>query len=432
MPWATPLASQLPPIAAATTPATANRSSLPPLSAAAGKQCHPLPPQKLASLIENSKSISQLLRIHASLIRHGLDDHPILTFKLQCSYSSLNRLDYSVAVFNSTGNPDVFSYAAIIHAHSVKNLHQQALDLYVQMLTNYVDPNTFTFSAILKSCPLQLGKTIHSQALKFGIDSDTYVRTALVDVYARGGDLESARNLFDTMPERSLVSWTAMITCYAKHGDVDEARLLFDGMEERDVVCWSVMINGYTQHGRPNEALALFRQMLGLKVKPSEATIVAVLSACGQLGALESGRWVHSYIVNNGIRFNVHVGTALVDMYSKCGSLEDASLVFDAIQDKDVVAWNSMIVGYAIHGFTEDALQLFTTMCGRGVHPTDITFIGILSACAHAGLVSEGWRFFHLMKAGNWDGAVRVRTMMKDSGVQKEPGCSSIEMNNKI
>ncbi|GFZ18795.1 tetratricopeptide repeat (TPR)-like superfamily protein [Actinidia rufa] len=371
MPWATPLASQLPPIAAATTPATANRSSLPPLSAAAGKQCHPLPPQKLASLIENSKSISQLLRIHASLIRHGLDDHPILTFKLQCSYSSLNRLDYSVAVFNSTGNPDVFSYAAIIHAHSVKNLHQQALDLYVQMLTNYVDPNTFTFSAILKSCPLQLGKTIHSQALKFGIDSDTYVRTALVDVYARGGDLESARAT---------------------------SRLLFDGMEERDVVCWSVMINGYTQHGRPNEALALFRQMLGLKVKPSEATIVAVLSACGQLGALESGRWVHSYIVNNGIRFNVHVGTALVDMYSKCGSLEDASLVFDAIQDKDVVAWNSMIVGYAIHGFTEDALQLFTTMCGRGVHPTDITFIGILSACAHAGLVSEGWRFFHLMK----------------------------------
>ncbi|PSR87944.1 Pentatricopeptide repeat-containing protein [Actinidia chinensis var. chinensis] len=519
MPWATPLASQLPPIAAATTPATANRSSLPPLSAAAAKHCHPLPPQKLASLIENSKSISQLLRIHASLIRHGLDDHPILTFKLQRSYSSLNRLDYSVAVFNSTGNPDVFSYAAIIHAHSVKNLHQQALDFYVQMLTNYVDPNSFTFSAVLKSCPLQLGKTIHSQTLKFGIDSDTYVRTALVDVYARGGDLASARNLFDTMPERSLVSWTAMITCYAKHGDVDEARLLFDGMEERDVVCWSVMINGYTQHGRPNEALALFRKMLGLKVKPSEATIVAVLSACGQLGALESGRWVHSYIVNNAIRFNVHVGTALVNMYSKCGSLEDASLVFDAIKDKDVVAWNSMIVGYAIHGFTEDALRLFTTMCGRGVHPTDITFIGILSACAHAGLVSEGWRFFHLMKgeygiepkiehygcmvnllgraghldeayeliqnmkidpdpvlwgtllgacrlhnntglgericellvsrnlahsgtyillsnmyaaAGNWDGAVRVRTMMKDSGVQKEPGCSSIEMNNKV
>ncbi|KAI8028960.1 hypothetical protein LOK49_LG01G03228 [Camellia lanceoleosa] len=515
MPWVTLLTSPSPPIT------TANRSSLPPPSAATKHHHHHhrLPPDRLALLIDKSKSITQLLQIHASLIRHGLDRHPILSFKLQRSYSSLRRLDYSTALFHRTQNPDVFFYTAIIHAHAVNNLHQQALDFYVRMLTHGVEPNVFTFSAILKSCPIEPGKALHSQALKFGFDSDTYVGTALLDVYARGGDVVSARHLFDTMPDKSLVSLTAMITCYAKHGDVDGARLLFDGMEERDVVCWNVMINGYTQHGRSNEALVLFRQMLGLKVKPNEVTLLTVLSACGQLGAVELGRWVHSYIVNNGIRFNVHVGTALVDMYSKCGSLEDARFVFDMIEDKDVVAWNSMVVGYAMHGFTEDALKLFTDMCRRGVHPTDITFIGILSACAHVGSVSEGWKFFHLMKdeyqiepkiehygcmvnllgraghldeayvliknmkvdpdpvlwgtllgacrlhgnyglgeviaeqlvsqnlansgtyillsniyaaAGNWDGVARVRTMMKGSGVQKEPGCSSIEVNNKV
>ncbi|KAI3870172.1 hypothetical protein MKW92_040703 [Papaver armeniacum] len=136
------------------------------------------------------------------------------------------------------------------------------------MLENEVDPNPFTFSSILKSCPLKPGKALHSQAIKFGLDSDVYIRTALLDVYARGGDIISASQLFDTMPEKSLVSLTAMITYYVKHGKVAGARKLFEGMEERDVVCWNVMIDGYTQNGDPNEALVLFRRMLWAKCKP--------------------------------------------------------------------------------------------------------------------------------------------------------------------
>lgn len=372
---------------------------------------------------------------------------------------------------------------------------------------------------MMKFCPIETGKALHSHTIKFGVDSDLYVRTGLVDVYARAGDVVSARQLFDTMPERSLVSLTAMITCYTKRGEVDEARVLFDGMTERDVVCWNVMIDGYTQHGMPNEALLLFRKMLVAKIKPDEVTVLSLLSACGQLGALESGRWLHSYIENNGIRIDVQVGTALIDMYSKCGSWEDARLVFDRIGGKDVVVWNSMIVGYAMHGFSQEALELFNEMCRIGYQPTDITFIGVLNACAYAGLVCEGQAFFSSMKdeygvepkiehygcmvnllshagkleeayefvknmkiepdpvlwgtllgacrfhgnialgekiaeflvgrnlansgtyillsniyaaAGNWDGVAKVRTLMKNSGIQKEPGCSSIEVNNKV
>lgn len=252
--------------------------------------------------------------------------------------------------------------------------------------------------------------------------------------------------------------------------------------------------------------------------------MLAVLSSCGQLGALESGRWVHSYIENGKIgggvvEVEVRVGTALVDMYCKCGSLEDARKVFDRIVGRDVVAWNSMIMGYAVHGFSEEALELFCEMRGVGVKPSHVTFIAPLTACGHSGLVSKGWEVFNLMKdeygmepkiehfgckvnllgragrlqeaydlvrgmkidpdpvmwgtllwacrlhnnislgqeiaefllshnlatagtyvllsniydaAGNWIGAAKVRSLMKDSGVEKEPGCSIIEVNSRV
>ncbi|KAL7158300.1 hypothetical protein ABFS83_02G133100 [Erythranthe nasuta] len=476
-------------------------------------------PEKLALLIDKSKSIKQLSQIHAFLIRHDLETHPVLNFKLQRSYSSLGDVRCSVALFNRTRNPDVYFYTAVIRGHAINGLHEQALGFYVQMITEGVEPNAFTLSTVLKACSSEFGKALHSHAHKFGFESDTYVRTALVDLYGRGGDVVSARKLFDTMPERNLVSFTAMITGYAKNGEIDEARVLFDGMEERDVVSWNVMIDGYAQHGRPNEALILFRQMLEARLKPNEATMLAVLSACGQVGALESGQWIHSYLKYSSRSINTHVGTALIDMYCRCGSLEDARLVFDAIKNKDAVVYNAMINGYAIHGFSGDALNLFDEMSQSGLRPTDITFIGILSACAHAGLVSEGWAIFNSMEGkygispkiehygcmvnllgragklneayelvkstpieadhvlwgtllgacglhkniplgerivdyllerglansgtyvllsniyaaiGDWEGVSRTRAMMKQSGVHKEPGCSSVEVNNEV
>ncbi|CAI0406249.1 unnamed protein product [Linum tenue] len=445
-------------------------------------------PEKLAALIDKSKSANQLYQIHAFLYRHNLSDHQILSFKLQRSYSAAGRLDHSLSIFRQTQTPDVFFYSSIIHAHALHNLHKDALLLYVQMLSDNVTPNTFTFSSILRSCRLQAGKALHGQATKLGLESDTYVSTSLLDVYAKGEDMESARKLFDSMPDK-------------------------------DVICWNVMIDGYVQFGSPNEGLSLFKQMLRAKVKPNEATMVAVLSACAQIGALESGRWLHWYAENHGIDINVRVATSFIDMYCKCGSLEEARLVFERITHKDVVAWNSMIVGYAMHGLSDVALQLFDEMCRLGYKPTDITLIGVLNACGHSGLVREGREIFSSMartygiepkvehygcmvnllgragyleeaydlvknmeveqdavlwgallgackihgnvalgeeiaglmmrqnlensgtyvllsnlyaKANNWEGVAKVRTMMRDGGVEKEHGCSSIEVNNRV
>ncbi|KAL2333480.1 hypothetical protein Fmac_014693 [Flemingia macrophylla] len=478
--------------------------------------------QKIALLIDNSKSVNHLLEIHGALLRRGLHHHPILNFKLQRSYSSLGHLHHTVTLFRRTPSPNVFLWSAIINAHAHSH-SDRALSYYAQMLAHPVRPNAFTLSSLLKACTLRPARTVHSHAFKLGLASDRYVSTGLLDAYARGGDVLSAQKLFDTMPDKSLVSSTAMLTCYAKHGMLREARLLFDEMKVKDVVCWNVMIDGYAQHGFPNESLLLFRRMMGMKVRPNDITLVAVLSSCGQLGALESGRWVHSYVENNGagIRVNVIVGTAMVDMYCKCGSLEDARKVFDVIEEKDVVAWNSMIMGYGIHGFSDKALRLFQEMCcvGAKLKPSDITFVAVLTACAHGGLVGKGWEVFNLMKnwykmepkiehygcmvnllgragrvqeaydlvrsmevepdsvlwgtllwacrvhndvslgeeiaeflvskdlassgtyvilsnmyaaASNWDGVAKVRSLMKGGGVEKEPGCSSIEVDNRV
>lgn len=134
--------------------------------------------------------------------------------------------------------------------------------------------------------------------------------------------------------------------------------------------------------------------------RPNETTLVSVLNACSEVGAPELGTWVHSYVKSgkNGIRMNVRLGTALADMYSKCGSLENAKLVFKGIKDKDTVAWNSMILSHALHGFAGDVFRAFDEMHERALNPNGITFIAILTACAKSGLVEEGWEFFDLMK----------------------------------
>ncbi|XP_010526710.1 PREDICTED: pentatricopeptide repeat-containing protein ELI1, chloroplastic [Tarenaya hassleriana] len=480
------------------------------------------PPEKLGSLIDGSKSVDHVLQIHAAILRHNLLLHhyPVLNLKLHRAYASHCRIRYSLAIFHQTPSPDVFLFSAAINTVSVHGLHDQALLFYVQLLSANVDPNEFTFSSILKTCSVESGKAIHAHVLKSGFGSDAYVTTGLVDLYARTGNVLSAQKVFDRMPDRSLVSSTAMITCYTKQGNLEAARSLFDEMRERDVVTWNVMIDGYTQLGFPGGALLLFQKMLAEeKPKPDEVTLVATLSACGQIGALESGRWIHAFIKNRHIELNVRICTALVDMYSKCGSLDDAWSVFKKTPRKDAVAWNTMIVSYAMHGYGHDALRLFDEMLRTGLQPTDITYIGVLNACAHAGLLDQGLAFFMSMRdeygiqpkiehygclvsllaragklkkayemvksmkieadtvlwsallggcslhgdfvlgkeiaeyligqnvtnsgifvmlsnmyasVGDFEGVAKVRNLMKAKGIQKEPGISSVEIDNKV
>lgn len=220
-------------------------------------------------------------------------------------------------------------------------------------------------------------------------------------MYSSCGDPPLARRVFDEIAEPDLPSWNSVVNAYLKLGRSDAARALFDEMPDRNVISWSSMINGYVRCGMFKEALALFREMQlaeGALVRPNEFTMSGVLSACGRLGALEHGKWAHTYIDRCGIGVDVVLGTCLIDMYAKCGSIERARLVFHNLgPNKDVMAWSAMISGLAMHGHPGECLNLFSDMIQQGVKPNGVTYLGILCTCVHGGLVSQGKEFFRQM-----------------------------------
>ncbi|PNT61305.1 pentatricopeptide repeat-containing protein At5g48910 [Brachypodium distachyon] len=190
---------------------------------------------------------------------------------------------------------------------------------------------------------------------------------------------------------------TALVDMYAKCGELDKARRLFDRMHSRDVVAWSAMISGYTQSDRCREALAIFNEMQGTEVNPNDVTMVSVLSACAVLGALETGKWVHSYIRRKDLPLTVILGTALVDFYAKCGCIKDAVKAFESMPVRNTWTWTALIKGMASNGRSREALELFSSMLEANIEPTDVTFIGVLLACSHGCLVEEGRRHFTSM-----------------------------------
>ncbi|KAG0498476.1 hypothetical protein HPP92_002767 [Vanilla planifolia] len=220
---------------------------------------------------------------------------------------------------------------------------------------------------------------------------------AMVVGYVNSGDLDSGRAVFDRIPRRNMVSWTLMIVGYCKNGLVDTARDLFDEMPQRNLVSWTAMISGYAQSGRANEAMSLFHEMQSNGVKADAATMTGVVSAASQLGSAELARWVGAYVDQKGIERNERVLTALVDMYAKCGYIDKAFSVFEEIRSPDAYSFTALINGLASNGHPIEALKVFDEMLAQSIRPDPITFVGVLSACGHAGLVDEGLRFWHSM-----------------------------------
>ncbi|RZS04876.1 hypothetical protein BHM03_00035294 [Ensete ventricosum] len=222
---------------------------------------------------------------------------------------------------------------------------------------------------------------------------------AMINGYMKSGDTDAARELFDKMPNRNTESWNTMISGYAKCHQLDMSRKLFDEMPAKNVVSWSAMITAYAQGDCPFEALALFEEMRRFDVTPNCATVVSVLLVCSQMGALEQGRRVHSYIETNKMNMDPTIGTALIDMYAKCGCIDRAVKVFDALVPKDVFSWTAMIGGLAINGHGAEALELFGQMERDAVKPNEVTFVGVLCACSHGGLVEQARQCFDSMRA---------------------------------
>eukprot|EP01018_Ginkgo_biloba_P006955 Gb_01588 [translate_table: standard] len=453
----------------------------------------------------------------------------------------IGRSEYLGELYCQTPKANVISWNAMVAGYAQNGHSEEAMKLFYQMQQEDLRLDHFTFGSVLRACSsllaLEQGKQVHAHSMKTGYELDAIVGSALVDMYAKCKILGDACQVFDRLPKRDTVTWTAIIV-------------------------------GCAQHGWNEVALQHFDEMLQEGIKPDQFTIASALSACASLAALEQGKQVHAHFITSGFKSDavlgsalidmyskcgsiedaykvfdwmherdvvswptmvsgcaqnrqgdVVVGSALIDMYSKCGSIEDAHKVFDNMHKRDVVSWTAMIAGCAQHGQGKEALQLFQQMLLSGVKPNEITFVGVLSACSHAGLVDEGRHYFYTMNRehgiapraehyscmvdllgrascldeaedfifkmplkpdasvwgtllgacrihgnldmgkrtaerlleleqqdsttyvvlaniyaamGRWDDASKVRNLMKDRGVKKQPGCSWIEVKNKI
>ncbi|RVW79254.1 Pentatricopeptide repeat-containing protein [Vitis vinifera] len=290
---------------------------------------------------------------------------------------------------------------------------------------NAPNPDEFTFTSVLKACAglahVVNGQKIHAMVTKQGFESNLFVRNSLIDMYFKAGYLLIARHLFDEMfvrdvvswntlvsgyclcgcadearwvfdrmREKNFVSWSTLISGYARMGRLEDARRLFDEMPERNVVCWNAMIAGYAQNEKYSDAIEVFRMMQQFGgVVPNDVTLVSVLPACAHLGALDLGKWIDGFISRRGMALGLFLGNALADMYAKCGCITEARRVFNKMEERDVISWSIIICGLAMYGHADEAFGCFYEMLDCGVKPNDVVFMGLLTACTHAGRAGE-------------------------------------------
>ncbi|PON39034.1 Tetratricopeptide-like helical domain containing protein [Trema orientale] len=344
--------------------------------------------------------MNQLKQIHAYTVRNGIDYTDTLVLKLL----EIPNIPYAHNLFDLIPKPTVFLYNKLIKAYSSHGQHHQCLSLYTRMSLQRCVPNERSFTLLFSACASlsspRLGQMIHSRFVKSGLALDGFAETALVDMYAKLGMLACARQQFDEMRVRDIPTWNAMIAGYARSGDLERALELFGLMPNRNVVSWTTMISGFSQNGQYSKALQVFLQMEKERdVKPNEVTIASVLPACANLGALEIGERIEEYSRRSRFFENSHVSNAILEMYARCGKIDIARRVFDEIGSRrNLCSWNSMIMGLAVHGRCREALNLYEQMLTVGIRPDDVTFVGLILACTHGGMVSKGRQLFQSME----------------------------------
>ncbi|KAF3791873.1 Pentatricopeptide repeat-containing protein [Nymphaea thermarum] len=341
-------------------------------------------PSAITSLLDHCTTMEELKQIHAQMITTGMIQETFFASRLLafCTVPSSGRLDYASCVFGQIPHPNLFMWNSMIRACAHSRLTKMAFSLYNQMLDRGFSPDKYTFPFLIKASihnsSIEQGTMIHGQIIKLGFERDAFVMSAIIKLYSLSGRIETARQLFDESPERDVVLWTTMVAAYAHLGDSEEALKLFDQMQVSGVI-------------------------------PNKVTVVSLLSACARFHALGRGQWLHSFIKDNKIRCDVLVGNALVNMYTKCGDLQNAGQVFNNMKMKNTVSWNVLIGGFVQNNLPAEALALFQKMKQNGMKPSEVTMVNLLSACARLGDLEEGKNLHSYINDYNinWDTFVR-------------------------
>ncbi|KAL4185400.1 hypothetical protein AMTRI_Chr10g230490 [Amborella trichopoda] len=330
-------------------------------------------------LLACTRDLWRACRVHAFVAKAGFECYASVCNSLIDAYAKCGAYDEAMRVFRSQSfTKDVVSWNTVIAGLALNKQSDKALAVYEEMTGEGVKPNRITLLSLLPACGefgcSKTAKIVHESFANdawFDVEADVVVATALIHMHAKCGNVELARDLFEKL-ERS----------------------------KRNVVSWRAMIAGYEHGFMPEESLKLFDRMVEEgDSKPNSVTIVSALSACAQLGVLQRGRMIHGYAEANGLDLDPTVASALIDMYGKCGDMGMAREIFSkmAIGKRTIVSWTSMMGIEGLHGHGMQAVELFNAMIGHGVRPNEVTFVCVLSACSHSGLVDDGWNCFDSM-----------------------------------
>ncbi|XP_058199768.1 pentatricopeptide repeat-containing protein DOT4, chloroplastic [Rhododendron vialii] len=417
------------------------------------------------------KSVVKGERVHGYLLKLGFGAYNTVVNSLIAFYFKCGRTESARKLFDELCDRDVITWNSMISGYTANGLAEKGVEVFIDMLRTGIRLDLATIVSVLAASAnvgvISLGRSLHAYAIKAGFNKEITFNNTLIGMYTNCGDIDGASHIFYNLGERSVVSCTSMIAGYARDGLSDKAIALFhemkmegikpdifsvtsilhacacsgsleDGKEVhnyirennmdldvsvsnalmdmyakcgsmedalsvfsqmliKDIVSWNTMIGGYSKNSMPNEALHLFGAMQQ-ELKPDIVTLTCVLPSCASLAALDRGREVHAHSLRNGLAFDNYVVNALIDMYVKCGALVLAQSLFDKTPVKDLVSWVVMVAGYGMHGFGREAIAAFKKMRKAGIVADEVSFISILHACSHSGLLHEGWRFFDIMR----------------------------------
>ncbi|XXG67817.1 hypothetical protein AAC387_Pa06g1074 [Persea americana] len=423
-------------------------------------------------LLSGASEVFRLQCVHACVVRYGFGDDLVVANSLLNVYGRCGSVEGARKLFDGMRLRDVVSWNCLISGYAGAGDVREAVHLLNRMRSREMKPDPQTFGSVVVSAAaemisVELGKLVHAQIIVSGCESDMHIKTALMGMYLKFGDVDEAFRLFERIIEKDVISWTAMIsglvqneradealrifqkmlmsrvppstatiasalaasaqlasfnhgtsihcfiirqrmrvdvaaensllTMYAKCGHLTQCQALFNRMSRRDVVSWNSIIAAYAQNGHLSMAFSLFIDMREARQRPDSITMVSLLQACASMGALIQGKWVHNFILRNGMEPSISVDTALIDMYAKCGDIETAQRCFEEMPEKDLVSWSVTIAGYGSQGKGETALGMYSDFLQTGIKPNHVLFLSVLTACSHAGLVPEGLRVFQSM-----------------------------------
>ncbi|KAL0421621.1 UNVERIFIED_CONTAM: putative pentatricopeptide repeat-containing protein, mitochondrial [Sesamum latifolium] len=437
-----------------------------------GHELNPFVFTTILKLLESMDWVELGWCIHACIHKLGHDTNAFVGTALIDAYSVCGFVNAAKEVFKGIVEKDMVCWTGMVACYAENDCFDEALDLFNLMRMEALLPNNFTFASVIKAClglqAVGVGKSVHGCVLKTCYEMDPYVGVSLLDLYARSGDIEDARQVFEEIPKDDVVPWSFMIArysqsdyceealdlflqmrkalvcpnqftlasvfqacatigclelgvqihchvlkvgldlnifvlnalmdVYAKCGKMEASMNLFVESKNKNEVSWNTMIVGYVQIGDAEKAFLLFINMCEEQVRATEVTYSSLLRAAASIAALETGIQIHTTTIKTLYDGDDAVSNALIDMYAKCGRIRDARLVFDTMNERDVVSWNSMISAYSMHGLGAEALKIFESMRETDITPNQLTFVAVLSACSNTGSLDHGQSYFTTMQ----------------------------------